>query len=126
MENNTPLDQFSGPYPTTQEVIKRLRENGINDFYENNKGQIIINEDKSLSCTLQSDASGKWKAQIAPQWDSTQAILPAIGVFLLGTFVFKQQISMFMSAVIGIGVASLLLNKRKNDLKKRLDQILNN
>jgi len=122
-----PLDQFdyAANHLSTLDIIALLQKNGFPQTYENSDGVIVIDGQSSLDCRVKKDADNIWTPEVSVKWLSGYVLIPAVIMSLVaGAVGFTGMIAKVVSAFLGLGIGSILLDAKKKKTLAQLDAAL--
>lgn len=127
MANNEPLDslEYSANALTAKEVITLLQQHGFYEVYETKHCTIEVKGQSSFKCQVTKNADHYWVPQVSVVWLSGYVIIPtAVFSMLVKLLGFDGILVTIVSVMLGIGIGSLLLENKKREILKRLEDAL--
>ncbi len=124
MAYHEPLDHFSHSVNalTAQEIIRRLQKHGFNEVYEVADGSVEIKGQASLKCQIKKFANDSWAPEVGIERFSVYALIPAVILGVLAQVAgFSGTFPTVVSASLGVGIGSLILDARKKATVQRLE-----
>ena len=127
MALNDRLDslEYSTNTLSAKEVIALLQQHGFPEVYETIDGTIEVKGQSSLKCQVNKNADHYWVPQVSAEWMSGYVMIPAVVCSLLVQALgFSGILVTVVSALIGLGTGSLILENKKKKTLERLEAAL--
>jgi hypothetical protein len=126
MNNNEPLDQINFKEVTAQQIVQKLQQAGFHEVYEIDNGGVQVKGIYPLNCEIKQDKTGVWFPDITVDTVSAYVIIPSIILIGLCKLIFGigGALPMAICVIIGMGIGNMIVKSKREDVEKRLGEVI--